>query len=31
MFGDPHIGGSSDYGDDNAQFIPPKGDLADIL
>ncbi len=30
MFGDPHVGGSTDYGDDNAKFIPPKGALADI-
>lgn len=29
MFGDPHIGGSTDYGDDEAAFIPPKGELAD--
>ncbi|MBI1931496.1 MAG: hypothetical protein HYS24_03070 [Ignavibacteriales bacterium] len=29
MFGDPHIGGSSDTGDDMAYFIPPKGELAE--
>ncbi len=29
MFGDPHIGGPNDYGDDLAFFIPPKGPLAD--
>ncbi len=29
MYGDPHIGGPSDYGDDRAYFIPPKGELAD--
>ena len=29
MFGDPHVGGSSDYADDRAFFIPPKGELAD--
>ena len=28
MFGDPHVGGSSDYSDDRAFFIPPKGELA---
>ncbi|MCJ7554350.1 MAG: hypothetical protein MUO34_10755 [Ignavibacteriaceae bacterium] len=29
MFGDPHVGGGSDYLDDRAYFIPPKGPLAD--
>ena len=29
MFGDPHVGGPNDYGDDYAYFIPPKGALAD--
>ncbi len=29
MFGDPHVGGSSDYNDDRAFFIPPKGPLAE--
>jgi len=29
MHGDPHVGGSSDYGDDRAYFIPPTGSLAD--
>lgn len=29
MFGDPHVGGGSDYADDRAYFIPPKGPLAD--
>ncbi|MGE5399332.1 MAG: hypothetical protein ACM3S2_02950 [Ignavibacteriales bacterium] len=29
MFGDPHIGGSSDASDDMSFFIPPKGELAD--
>ncbi|MBI9070742.1 MAG: hypothetical protein JEY94_04050 [Melioribacteraceae bacterium] len=29
MFGDPHVGGGSDYSDDKAFFIPPKGDLAE--
>lgn len=29
MFGDPHIGGVGDTGDDMAFFIPPYGDLAD--
>jgi hypothetical protein len=28
MFGDPHVGGATDYNDDRAFFIPPKGDLA---
>ena len=28
MYGDPHIGGPSDYGDDLAFFIPPRGPLA---
>lgn len=28
MFGDPHVGGSSDYSDDMSFFIPPKGELA---
>jgi hypothetical protein len=30
MFGDPHVGGASDYADDRAFFIPPKGPLADL-
>jgi hypothetical protein len=29
MFGDPHVGGPNDYGDDFAYFIPPRGPLAD--
>ena len=29
MHGDPHIGGYTDYSDDLAFFIPPKGPLAD--
>lgn len=29
MYGDPHVGGSTDYGDDLAFFIPPRGTLAD--
>ena len=29
MFGDPHVGGSSDYTDDRAYFIPPSGIFAD--
>ena len=29
MFGDPHVGGSADYTDDRAFFIPPKGQLAE--
>ena len=29
MFGDPHVGGSADYIDDRAFFIPPKGPLAE--
>jgi hypothetical protein len=30
MYGDPHVGGgTSDYSDDLAYFIPPKGPLAD--
>ena len=29
MYGDPHIGGANDFGDDLAYFIPPKGELAD--
>jgi len=29
MFGDPHIGGVGDTGDDMAFFIPPTGDLAE--
>jgi len=29
MHGDPHVGGSTDYGDDRAYFIPPLGELAD--
>ena len=28
MHGDPHIGGSADYADDRAYFIPPSGPLA---
>ena len=28
MYGDPHIGGANDFGDDLAYFIPPKGELA---
>lgn len=28
MFGDPHVGGASDYLDDRAFFIPPSGELA---
>jgi len=28
MYGDPHIGGVGDTGDDMAFFIPPKGELA---
>ena len=30
MFGDPHVGGATDYTDDRAYFIPPSGPLADI-
>ena len=29
MYGDPHVGGPSDFGDDLAFFIPPAGPLAD--
>ncbi|MBN1302380.1 MAG: hypothetical protein JW995_14280 [Melioribacteraceae bacterium] len=29
MYGDPHIGGANDYRDDMANFIPPKGELAE--
>lgn len=29
MHGDPHVGGSLDYNDDRAYFIPPLGPLAD--
>jgi hypothetical protein len=29
MYGDPHVGGSTDFGDDLAFFIPPRGPLAD--
>jgi hypothetical protein len=29
MYGDPHIGGYNDYGDDLAFFIPPRGTLAE--
>jgi hypothetical protein len=29
MYGDPHIGGPSNYSDDRAFFIPPRGPLAD--
>ncbi|MBI2619053.1 MAG: hypothetical protein HYW57_03135 [Ignavibacteriales bacterium] len=29
VYGDPHVGGTSDYADDRAFFIPPKGPLAD--
>ncbi|MGE5429852.1 MAG: hypothetical protein ACM3QX_02190 [Syntrophomonadaceae bacterium] len=29
MYGDPHVGGSSDYADDMSYFIPPTGQLAD--
>lgn len=29
MFGDPHIGGNQNYGDDMSYFIPPVGELAD--
>ena len=29
MYGDPHIGGATDYSDDLAFFIPPRGALAD--
>ena len=29
MYGDPHVGGPSDYSDDRAFFIPPRGELAD--
>jgi len=28
MYGDPHVGGYSDYSDDRAFFIPPTGPLA---
>ncbi len=30
MFGDPHVGGATDYADDRAYFIPPSGPLADV-
>ena len=30
MFGDPHVGGSTDYNDDRAFFIPPTGTIADL-
>ncbi len=30
MFGDPHVGGSTDYLDDRAAFIPPRGPIADL-
>lgn len=29
MYGDPHIGGPSDYRDDEAFFIPPSGEIAE--
>jgi len=29
MYGDPHVGGYTDYNDDLAFFIPPRGPLAD--
>ncbi|MEW6511443.1 MAG: hypothetical protein AB1428_10830 [Bacteroidota bacterium] len=29
MYGDPHVGGAGDYGDDRAFFIPPRGPLAE--
>ncbi len=29
MHGDPHVGGSADFSDDRAYFIPPLGELAD--
>ena len=29
MFGDPHVGGATDYNDDRAFFIPPTGELAE--
>lgn len=29
MHGDPHVGGPSDYADDRAFFVPPRGPLAD--
>ncbi len=29
MYGDPHVGGPADFGDDLAFFIPPAGPLAD--
>lgn len=29
MYGDPHVGGPSNYADDRAFFIPPTGPLAD--
>ncbi|HEX2866926.1 MAG TPA: hypothetical protein VHO03_07775 [Ignavibacteriales bacterium] len=29
MYGDPHVGGSSDYTDDMSKFIPPIGEQAD--
>ena len=30
MFGDPHVGGYTDYQDDRAFFIPPTGPIADV-
>lgn len=29
MYGDPHVGGPSNFSDDRAYFIPPTGPLAD--
>lgn len=29
MYGDPHVGGPSNYSDDRAYFIPPRGTQAD--
>jgi hypothetical protein len=29
MYGDPHIGGATDFNDDLANFIPPRGPKAD--
>lgn len=29
MYGDPHVGGSTDFANDLAFFIPPRGPLAD--
>ncbi len=31
MYGDPHIGGPSDWNDDMAFFIPPKGEIAEAF